>query len=280
MTIYQLPPQNDSPDRPGYSLLEILVVLGIIAVLIGLVVPAVIRVRSTAMRVEDMNNLKQLGLAVSMYADAHSGILPPALTRELGRDRWWFGEATLGEGQWWFRRSTHSEPEVDTSRGHLSPFLEKQLPLYDPTLWGWDLDWRYRGMSGGYGYNYRYLSPTEFILPTWEPIWTRVRLRNVKNTSQTIAFTNAAGTTAHPNDHSPILTEMVLVEPPSASYPSVHFRHVGSTANVVFLDGHVESHREHIRNTPPEGEPKAFTTFRNDYALFDIGTTDILWDRK
>ncbi len=280
MTVCPTSPQAKSLSCRGCTTLELIVVLGIIAVLAGLLLPAVFRVRMAAMRVEDKNNLKQLGLAVQMYVDANSGILPPALTRELGRDRWWFGEATLGKGQWWFRKSSDIKPVVDTTRGHLSPYLERQLPLQDPALLGWDIDWRYRGMSGGYGYNYRYLSPTQFILPDWEPIWTKIRLRSVRNTSQTIAFTNAVGTTTDPMDHTPTLTELVLVEPPSAKYPSVHFRHQGLSANVVFLDGHVESRREHHRNPAPVGESATFTAFRDHNALFDIGTLDTLWDRE
>ena len=109
--------------RIGFTLLELLVVIAIIAVLLGLLLPAVQKVRESASRTRCSNNLKQIGLAMHNYHDA-ARCLPPS--RQDPGGTWMifllpFVEQTALSSAWQANQSFYNQPPAAR---------ETPVPLY------------------------------------------------------------------------------------------------------------------------------------------------------
>ena len=114
------------PQRPGFTLIELLVVIAIIAILIGLLLPAVQKVREAASRLKCQNNLKQIGLALHNYDGVH-GRYPAGYISTPGVG---FRDAQTGDwGPGWSWLAILL-PYVE--QGNLYNSLRWDLPCWDP----------------------------------------------------------------------------------------------------------------------------------------------------
>jgi len=223
------PSVHDAPAlRRGFTILELLTAVGIIAVLGTLTCGGWMYYRGLATRAVCCNNLRELGAATNMYCSDHGGSFPPYSQKTPQGTMWYFGlessSAGAGEG----------DRDLDQSAGPLYPYIMEVgkieiCPAFDYSNALWKA--KFQGASYGYGYNW-FLGGTSGGTPM-----TNTQLGS---TSQTILFGDCGQVNtfqAPASSANPMMEEFYII---NQSDKTIHFRH-NNHANILFVDGHVES---------------------------------------
>ena len=253
--------------RAGFTLVEVLVVIAVIAMLLGVLVPVIADVQSSARRVQGQTNLRTMAMAARSWAMEHDGRFPPALL--IGTD----ADSTSGDVRcwdWWTRSndSNFLKPGLLwTYTNHPDRVL--QCPAYD----GVD-NWSGPDQPTGYNYNVTFvaaMTPMQGVAgqgswdllidkpalmsPDGSPGGTDLALAQCRRAGQVALF----GEGGYRNGANKFMRSP-LHELELAYGGSQAFRHRGVT-NVACIDGSVHGHREAWRGALHDQLPDALTTF-------------------
>lgn len=221
-----------SPGRQGFTLLELLVTMGVLFLLVAIAAGTWPSARSAAESATCRNNLRALATANLAYAADHQGrFVAAAADIEGANSIRWHGVRSGNQA-------------FDGSKGPLAPYLGgsgastwvRRCPAFHPDADGFE------SSCGGYGYNSLGVG-SETCLPQGAGTTLGMRSTAIASLADTVMFADAAFLQGRGS--SIRLIEYSFAEPPrfasgGTPWPSIHFRH-RNHANVAWCDGHVSS---------------------------------------
>ena len=216
----------------GFTLFEMLVVLGIVALLASITLGLIGHGRAAAHRAACSSNLRQLGVAVRLYLNDNHNTFFPYVEHTADGTLWYFGLETASGG-------AEGKRNLDREAGPLYPYIKQVggievCPAFD---YGNALSKpKFKGASWGYGYNWRLGGRWSGRNP--------MNISQLSNAARVIVFGDCAQANdfqAPASSSKPMLEEFYII---NETFKTIHFRH-GHTANFLFADGHVESKKMH-----------------------------------
>lgn len=216
-----------SRNANAFTLVELLVVIGIIAVLIAMLMPALVKARNSAMIVVCASNLRQLGIAETMYANENNDYFTPrrSSTVQAG-DFWWTTQSftiTLSPYLGDKKASTVSVGKV---------FDCPSFTSYNPNQNG----------VNAYGLNERILGNWQSSTNTYTGFtkW-QYRRRSVPHPTKFLLMGEKNDLSDVVRSSGPVAPLPTDVSTSGGQMTGYRMSHGGQRSNVLFVDGHVET---------------------------------------
>lgn len=247
---------------PGFTVLELLVVIALIGLLAVLVLPALGSARGNSARAACASNLRQLALANIAYAADHGHFVAAAPDIRGRNNTRWHGA-----------RTSRNEP-FDPANGPLSPYFGKSKRVKECPSFRPPDDEGFEQGCGGYGYNACGVGSQAYLVGAYAGAATGMPVGVIANAAQTVMFTDAAflqGDTLIEYSFAEPVFNISSRAPPRESFraqPSIHFRHDGH-ANVAWADGHVTLEPVRRHGTGGFAEANIGWFGPDDNSLFD-----------
>lgn len=214
----------------GFTLVELLVVIGIIAVLIAILVPMLGKARLAAESTACSSNLRQLALASLAFSADNKGLCVPAtivITMSTDTIDGVTGSATMAWNYMLVSSFSPSKKVYSFERGYLGRYLKTVNVLECPTMKGLSL-------------------PVDTVPTTYAIAGVGAgKISQVRAAAETVAFADAVvlnkttGQLARPS--SQLQRPSLMVTFGNSALDTFHGRHSKGKGNVVFWDGHVEA---------------------------------------
>ena len=250
----------------GFTLVELLVVVGIIGALAGLLIPTMMKARQITAKTVCASNIRLLQLANQLYERDNQGHYAPG-SPHMVPDPAVRRDPLVNKVRWFGKRTSLDEPFSRTG-GPLSEYLPGQMVKGCPSFE--DFARGFEAGCGGYGYNNSFVG--QYVVRSGKkykranPRWhlSGNRADSFFDHQRTVAFTDTAFVDGG-------LIEYSFCESPTwplygtAPRPTIHFRHLGK-ANVVWLDMSVTEERMTFSNDVMTGNP-----YSGSPADFEVG---------